>query len=48
MNNKNINLLRNQNKSINNPINVSNSYLNPLDNNIILLLKYIFHNTTIR
>ena len=34
-NNLNINLSRRQNKSINNTINISNSYLNPLDNNII-------------
>ena len=36
-NNLNINLSRRQNKSINNTINISNSYLNPLDNNIIYI-----------
>ena len=38
-NNLNINLSRRQNKSINNTINISNSYLNPLDNNIIYTLQ---------
>ena len=38
-NNLNINLSRRQNKSINNTIKISNSYLNPLDNNIIYIPK---------
>ena len=38
-NNLNINLSRRQNKSINNTINISNSYFNPLDNNIIYTLQ---------
>ena len=38
-NNLNINLPRRQNKSINNTIKISNSYLNPLDNNIIYIPK---------
>ena len=47
-NNLNINLSRRQNKSISNTINISNSYLNPLDNNIIILSKYVLLNIIIR